>query len=381
MRNGGRIMGKMFKWLLGGIVLLGLVGFAATFLRTELAIRAVAQAPAGDRLSINWSAGRDSLQPVIDVFTEVSGIDVEVTEAHDIYNTDVILISDVGTLLHAKRGGFLSYMRTPARDAVVPPRYRDRDGMWYAVALRARAVVYNRETVDPDTLTSWADLADPKWQGRLCLDTSGTVQNRSMVAMMLRHWGERRTNAWLEGVMANLKDGAGHDFRADPANMTRVATGECDLTFLDTHHIGHAAAGHAGPEQRAASDLIGVTWVSQDFATPMNVVGVGLNPGTRFRVQAELLVDFFLSPRGQALLSEHLNTYPLRPDVALSEWLVSYGSVPVHEVDLNDLESLYTQAITVMEAAGWPRGDTDHQARARAQERQRKAPINPVLYP
>lgn len=369
-----------FQRVLRGLVVLLLALFAIAGFVLDRAIDGEGAAPIGDRLSVNWYHGAENLRPVIEAFTAKTGIEVEVLDAYDLYNTDVLLISDFGTLLHAKRNGYLSRMRTPQRDALVPANYRDRDGMWYGVVLRARSVVYNRGAVDPAALTRWEDLADPRWEGRLCLRQSGNVYNRSLVSMMIRSWGVERTEAWIQGVVSNAVDGADHVYQGDTNNMIRVATGICDLTFMNTYYLGYAANSDEA-SRRDATSKVGVKWFDDDFDTPLNVTGVGINPGSKVRAEAEALVDYLLSEEGQSLLSEHVYKYPVRPDVEASAWLQTHGEFEPHEVDLNELEAYYAQAVRLMEANGWERVDRPNWVRRFAQERQRKVPFNPVLYP
>jgi iron(III) transport system substrate-binding protein len=371
-------MAKTWKrYLLGALLLL----VTAAALLLELQIRREGLGPSTGRVSINWYHGAENLKPVIDAFTRETGVVVEVIDSYDIYNTDVMLISDVGTLVHAKRNGYLSYLRTEQRDAVVPQAYRDRDGYWYGALLRARSVAYSAQRVKPEELRSWEDLADPKWKGRICLRRSSNVYNRSLVAMMLIDWGTERTERWIRGLLDNLKDAPDHRYASDTENMRRVAAGECDLTILNTYYIGYAAHGRFGPALVEPAQAVRVKWFDDAFGTPMNVTGIGINPGSRHRAEAERLVDFLLGQRGQALISEHVFKYPVRGDAAAGAWVASLGQFKRHEVDLNRLEGFYGQAVSLMESQGW-QGDTlPDLPRSLAQRRQRIAPFNPVLYP
>ena len=135
------------------------------------------------------------------------------------------------------------------------------------------------------------------------------------------------------------------------------------------------------PDSPRAAEQVAVVWFDDELGTPVNVTGVGINPGTRFRWEAERLVDFLLSPHGQALLSEHTYKYPIRDDIAASEWLNTFGDFRKHTANLNELEPFYGQAIRLMEENGWRRVSDDKWPAATAQERQRQTRANPVLYP
>jgi iron(III) transport system substrate-binding protein len=152
---------------------------------------AISVARAADRepLTVNWYHKATFLQPVIDAFTADSGIAVKVTDAYDKFDTDVILVSDYKSLTEAKKLNSFQAIGSPDLDAIVPPRWRDRDGYWYGVLLRARAVIYNKAQVKPGEIKSYADLADKKWQGRVALRPATSVYNRSLLASMIVHDG------------------------------------------------------------------------------------------------------------------------------------------------------------------------------------------------
>lgn len=52
-------------------------------------------------LTVNWYHKQRYLQPVVNAFTEQTGIEVIVTNAYDEFNTDVIFVSDYKSLSFA----------------------------------------------------------------------------------------------------------------------------------------------------------------------------------------------------------------------------------------------------------------------------------------
>ena len=85
---------------------------------------------------------------------------------------DVYMTVDAGNLWSAAQQGELATLDSPVLDGAVPKEYRDPQNRWFGLAMRARTVIYNPDAVDPsefDTKETYADLADPKWKGRLCM--------------------------------------------------------------------------------------------------------------------------------------------------------------------------------------------------------------------
>lgn len=304
-------------------------------------------------LTVNWYHGATFLQPVITAFTKESGIRVKGTDSYDKFDTDVILMSDYKSLTEAKKLNSFEPIRSPDLDAIVPARWRDRDGQWYGVMLRARAVIYNKAQVKPGEIKSYRDLADPKWRGKIALRSAANVYNRSLLASMIAHDGYQSAANWAQAVRTNAGDYPEHS--GDTGNIWRVAKGEFALGFVNTYYLSYEIA--KGREQTNGlklADTIGVAWLDQDGAGQhVNVTGVGVRAGTTRKDDAMKLVRFLLSQKGQALMSQNVFKYPVRGDVAPSPLLQAFGSFRADELNLNDLELHYDEVDGIFRAVGW----------------------------
>lgn len=327
---------------------------ARTVLAASLCICAVtALAATATPLTVNWYHEAQYLQPVIDAFTKETGIAVRVTDAYDKFDTDVILISDYKTLTEAKKLGALDVIRSAELDAIVPPRWRDRDGYWYGVALRTRAVVYNKAQVKTGEIKALRDLMHPRWRGRIALRSAANVYNRSLLAQILVHEGHDTALEWARAVRANAGDAP--EYSGDTGNIWRVAKGEFALSFVNTYYIGYVLA--RSEEQQEGirlGDTLGIAWLDQDrYGQPVNVTGVGVSSETERRDDAVKLVSFLLSRNGQSLLSKHVFKYPVRADVGPSPFLKAQGFFRMDELNLNDLELHYDEVDGIFRAVGW----------------------------
>ena len=56
----------------------------------------------------------------------------------------------------------------------------------------------------PDKRRSIADLADPRWKGRICIRSSDNIYNQSLISSMIVAHGEEETEAWAKGLVANF---------------------------------------------------------------------------------------------------------------------------------------------------------------------------------
>lgn len=151
------------------------------------------------------------IKPMFDAFTRETGIQVKFTTDKEgallarlkaegrRTPADVLITVDAGNLWEAARAGLLKSISSPILESNIPAHLRDPRGQWFGLSVRARTLVYNTQKVKPSELSTYEDLADPKWKGRLCLRTSKKVYNQSLVAMMIAEHGEAETERIVKG--------------------------------------------------------------------------------------------------------------------------------------------------------------------------------------
>src|SRR3954462_8248171 len=117
------------------------------------------------------------IQPLFDAFTKDTGIKVNVISASSGLEqrikteganspAEVLLTVDIGRLAEAVRSGTSQPIKSELLDKVVAPQYRDPEGHWYGVSMRARVAYVSKDRVPQTTLT-YEELADPKWKGKI----------------------------------------------------------------------------------------------------------------------------------------------------------------------------------------------------------------------
>ena len=129
-----------------------------------------------------YSARKENLiKPLLDRFSDATGITVNLVTAKadallerlkaEGVNSpaDVFITVDVGRLHRAKLAGVLDAVTSPALRQAVPANLRDSAGYWYGLSLRVRPIMYAHERVAPVELSTYEDLADPRWKGRICI--------------------------------------------------------------------------------------------------------------------------------------------------------------------------------------------------------------------
>src|SRR6266508_3952542 len=137
-----------------------------------------ALAQSGD---VNVYTYRESklIQPLFDAFTRETGIKVNVISASAGLEqrikaeganspADVLLTVDIGRIEDAVRAGITQPIKSAVVEKAVAPQYRDPEGHWYGISMRARVVYASKERVK-DAAISYEELADPKWKGKICI--------------------------------------------------------------------------------------------------------------------------------------------------------------------------------------------------------------------
>src|SRR5690606_31898124 len=125
---------------------------------------------------------------------------------------DLFVTVDGGILNEAKAKGLLQPVESSVIEAQVPAEYRDTDNQWIGLSTRARIIAYAKDRVDPSELSTYEDLAEEKWKGKLLVRSSTNLYNLSLLASLISLNGEQEAEAWAAGIAANLaRDPEGGD--------------------------------------------------------------------------------------------------------------------------------------------------------------------------
>ncbi|MBA2531487.1 MAG: extracellular solute-binding protein, partial [Nocardioidaceae bacterium] len=128
-----------------------------------------------------YSARHYELEAAFEQFTDDTGIEVEFLYGTDAdlrerieaegedTPADVYMTVDAGNLSLAAEEGIFQPLQSDILTEAIPEQFRDTEDRWFGLAERARTIVYDASRVDPSELSTYEDLADPRWEGRLCL--------------------------------------------------------------------------------------------------------------------------------------------------------------------------------------------------------------------
>lgn len=265
---------------------------------------------------------------------------------------DVFITVDAGRLQRAKKANVLQPINSENINARVPENLRDVDDYWISLSQRARTIFYARDRVSPDEMSTYEQLADPMWRGRLCVRSSGNIYNQSLVASMIESIGPEATLEWAKNLVLNF---ARPPSGGDTDQIKAVAAGQCDLALANTYYYGRIASS-AKEDDKIVTEKVGVFWPNQaegDRGVHVNVSGAGIIAHAKNRDNALRLLEFLLTPESQSWYAEVNQEYPVLPGVPASETLENLGSFKADELNLTILGENNLQAVEIMDKAGW----------------------------
>lgn len=296
------------------------------------------------------------IKPLFDAFTKETGITVKFTTDKEgalltrllaegkRTPADVLITVDAGNLWDATRNNLLKPVTSPILEANIPANLRDPKGQWFGLTVRARTIVYNTSKVKPEELSTYEDLADPKWKNRLCLRSSKKVYNQSLVAMMIAELGETETERIVKGWVNNL---ATDPIADDTLALEYVAAGRCDVTLVNTYYYGRLMREHPALP-------LAIFWPNQaTTGVHVNVSGAGVTRYSKHEAAAVRLLEFLSSEHAQKLFIELNMEYPANPQVKYGEPLTDWGNFKQDPKSIVKAGELQPEAVRLMDRAGY----------------------------
>jgi iron(III) transport system substrate-binding protein len=249
----------------------------------------------------------------------------------------VLLSADVGRLVEAAARHAAQPVDSAAIRDQVPANLRDPANLWFGLTMRAR-VVYAAAARVTQQAISYEELADPKWQGKICIRPGDHPYNLGLIAAMIAHKGEVATRNWLKGLKANL---AIKPSGNDRSQAKSVYSGECDLAVANTYYMGIMLTNEEEPEQKQWAKSLRIVFpASADFGTHVNISGMLMAKNAPNRGNALKLMEFLASDEAQRLYADGNFEYPVNPAVPAAEIVRSWGSFTPDTLNVAEIAKL-----------------------------------------
>jgi iron(III) transport system substrate-binding protein len=328
-----------------------------------LAAAALALPAYCDELNIYSYRQPELIQPLLDAFAAETGITtnvayvdkglVERLKAEGRRSpADIILTVDISRLTDAKEAGVTQTVDSEILDGAIPAALRDPEGHWFGLTSRARIIYASKDRVGEGEITTYEDLADPKWAGRICTRSGTHVYTLGLLSAVIEHNGLEAAEGWLKGVKANLaKDPEGND----RAQVKSIWAGECDISLGNTYYMG-AMLEDAEQAEWANSVRIEFPTFADNGTSHVNVSGVAMTASAPNRDNAVSFMEFLSSPDAQAIYASVVYEYPASPAAKASELVASWGDFTPDDTNLTAIASHRAQALQMVERVDFDGG-------------------------
>ena len=262
---------------------------------------------------------------------------------------DILLTVDTSRLARAKDAGVLQPVESAVLEERIPASLRDADNEWFGFSQRARIIFYNKERV-PTPPQTYLALADPAYEGMVCIRSSTNTYNQTLLAAMITHHGTEVATDWARGVVANM---AREPQGGDTDQLRGLASGECDIAVANTYYFARALRDDVeGVSDHL--DIIGWLFPSQQAeGAHMNLSGGGVAAHAPNREAAVKFLEYLASDQAQIYFSAGNDEYPAVPGVPLADSVARLGEFKPDEVNLSEVAKNIPEAQKIFNEVGW----------------------------
>jgi iron(III) transport system substrate-binding protein len=326
-------------------------GLAAIALAPIIAFTGCApEAPAESTAeSITIYSGRNEnlISDLLDTFTQETGIQVnvrygdsaelaaQILEEGANTQADVFFSQDAGALGALAKEGLTKTLPGDITD-LVDASYKSDDSQWVGVSGRARVLVVNPEKVT-EVPTSYKDLIDPSWKGRIAIAPTNASFQAFITAIRITE-GDQAAEEFLVAMKENAVL-----FEKNALILQAVEDGVVDAGLIN-HYYWFELEDQKGVGNMT-SEL--VWFKDQDPGNLINVAGVAV---LTENASANVFVKWLLGDTAQNYFVERTREYSLTgvPDIA---GVKPFGDIKAPNIDLSDLDSL-AETLELIRKAG-----------------------------
>jgi len=327
-----------------------------------IAAGATAPLPAQAQGEVNVYTTREPklIQPLFDLFTKNTGIKVnsifiekgmaERVAAEGANSpADIMMAVDIGNVLDGVARGVTQGVQSEALASAIPANLRDKEGHWFALSLRARLYYVSKDRVKDKALT-YADLAGPKWKGKVCIRSGLHPYNTALIAAYINHYGAEKTEAWLKGVKANLaRKPAGGDREV----ARDILGGVCDIGLANSYYVGLMRGGSNEDQKKWGAAINVIMPTFPGGGTHVNISGASVAKNAPNKANAIKLLEYLVSNEAQAAYAKVNYEYPVRPGAPIDPIIAALGTLKTDQIDLTAIAKNRKQAADLVEKVGF----------------------------
>ena len=303
------------------------------------------------------------INPFLEAFTKKTGIKTNV-----VYSTkglaqrlkaegenspaDVILTVDIGRLQVYADLQLLAKINSDKLQKNIPPHLRSLDKTWVGLSKRSRIIVVSKSRVEPSSLSRIEDLANPKWEKKICTRPGSHVYNRALLASVIAAHGVDEATKWAKGLVKNL---ARRPQGNDRAQVKAIYEGQCDIAIINNYYYGKLIYSE-DPKQRQWAEELTLIFPNQgenDRGAHINISGGGVAKYSKNKIEAVKLLEFLSEEFAQSLYGSINFEYPVNDRVEPSQILQNWGTFREDKLPIQTIAELAREAQKIIDKVGW----------------------------
>ena len=266
---------------------------------------------------------------------------------------DVLLTIDAGRLVRAKQKNLLQSAKSEIIEKSVPENLRDEENYWFSLTKRARIIVYDKNKVNPEDLSTYEDLTSPRWNGKVLIRSSSNIYNQSLLASIIANNGQDSAKQWAAGLVQNM---ARVPKGNDRDQVKAILAGEGEIGIINTYYLGKLINSKDSLEVEAGNS-VGVFFLNQeDRGAHINVSGIGVTKYAPNKEYAIKFIEYLVSKDVQEIFAKANYEYPVNKEASASELLKSWGDFKEDNLPLSKLGELNKDAVIIFDEVAWDKG-------------------------
>lgn len=265
---------------------------------------------------------------------------------------DLFVTVDAGKLQKGAEMGLFQKINSDEINNNVSKELIDKKGYWIPITYRARILVYSNDRVKASELSTYEDLANEKWKGRILVRSSSNAYNQALMSSLYANLGQETVEKWSSGIVNNFaRDPKGND----RDQVKAIAAGQGDIAIVNSYYIGLLLSSEKQQEVDAGNS-VSVFFPNQgenERGSHINISGFAMTKNAPNKQNSIKLLEYLTSVEAQETYVNNSYEYPANPLVMPSEIVQSWGEFKIDELDLNKLGTYRNEAIKVFDKTGW----------------------------
>ncbi|KIL44635.1 extracellular solute-binding protein [Jeotgalibacillus soli] len=308
-------------------------------------------------LVIYSSRKEEFVQPILDKFTEQTGVEVHLLATDETVvnriveeqvnpQADIFFSNDTAAMEYLHLEGILQpYEGEDAK--VIDEKYRASDNSWIGLSARTRGFIYNKDLISEEEMPQTIEeLADPKWDGQYAITRGGNGSMIAHVAALRAEWGDDKTAEWLQESGKN----AGAVLSGHGDIRKAVGAGEFKFGLVNNYYYHQQLA-------EAEGNNVGFIYPDQgedEMGAFVNAAGIGFINGAPNPENAEAFISFMLEEDNMKDFAFNSKEVPLHPDVEAVPEALPISEYKTMDIPLSELGPVWNDAKQLIEQSGLP---------------------------